>query len=56
MGVIDFSLYLCNPGLNEKSPQEETEGNAKMAAILDQKNYLEELNSHLKYVQFILNT
>jgi hypothetical protein len=25
-----------------------SQGNAKMAAILDQKNYLEELNRHLK--------
>ncbi|XP_074648129.1 RUN and FYVE domain-containing protein 2-like [Tubulanus polymorphus] len=50
MGVIDFSLYLKDSNLTDmRSPEEENcvEGNAKMAAILDQKNYLEELNRHL---------
>ncbi|XP_064631483.1 RUN and FYVE domain-containing protein 2-like isoform X2 [Lineus longissimus] len=56
MGVIDFSLYLRdqrNQFSDQLSPQspdmESAEGhaNAKMAAILDQKNYLEELNRHL---------
>ncbi|KAJ8318467.1 hypothetical protein KUTeg_003558 [Tegillarca granosa] len=50
MGVIDFSLYLKESRLNDDvdSPEvESVEGKAKMATILDQKNYLEELNRHL---------
>ncbi|ELU06548.1 hypothetical protein CAPTEDRAFT_90707 [Capitella teleta] len=43
MGVIDFSLYL-NQSFQPETSEEES---AKMAAILDQKNYLEELNRHL---------
>ncbi|XP_023933145.1 RUN and FYVE domain-containing protein 2 isoform X3 [Lingula anatina] len=48
MGVIDFSLYLKdNSFLGQNEEEDGSEGNAKMAAILDQKNYLEELNRHL---------
>lgn len=54
-GVIDFSLYLRTS--SRTSPEEEsatlaaiesTAGN--MSAVLDQKNYIEELNRHLKFV------
>lgn len=54
-GVIDFSLYLRTS--SRTSPEEEssqlaaiesTVGN--MSAVLDQKNYIEELNRHLKCV------
>ncbi|ESO02721.1 hypothetical protein HELRODRAFT_65557 [Helobdella robusta] len=45
MGVIDFSLYLKeNQSLSTRSNMEMSK---QMAAILDQKNYLEELNRHL---------
>ncbi|XP_021347507.1 RUN and FYVE domain-containing protein 2-like isoform X2 [Mizuhopecten yessoensis] len=48
MGVIDFSLYLKDTRLHDQSPDEDSaEGKSKMATILDQKNYLEELNRHL---------
>ncbi|XP_060076740.1 RUN and FYVE domain-containing protein 2-like [Ylistrum balloti] len=48
MGVIDFSLYLKDSRLHDQSPDEDSaEGKSKMATILDQKNYLEELNRHL---------
>uniref|UniRef100_A0A2I3HPU7 RUN domain-containing protein n=1 Tax=Nomascus leucogenys TaxID=61853 RepID=A0A2I3HPU7_NOMLE len=43
VGVIDFSMYLKN--------EEDTgnkERNVQIAAILDQKNYVEELNRQLK--------
>ncbi|KAK2192262.1 hypothetical protein NP493_35g01051 [Ridgeia piscesae] len=46
LGVIDFSLYLQDR-IKIQSPEDESQGQAKMAAILDQKNYLEELNRHL---------
>ncbi|KAI0229452.1 Protein RUFY3 [Lamellibrachia satsuma] len=46
LGVIDFSLYLQDR-VKIQSPEDESQGQAKMAAILDQKNYLEELNRHL---------
>ncbi|XP_012288981.1 RUN and FYVE domain-containing protein 2 isoform X2 [Orussus abietinus] len=46
-GVIDFSLYLRNsnhvPG---ESPDDELESD-NMTTVLDQKNYIEELNRHL---------
>lgn len=48
-GVIDFSLYLRSS--SRTSPEEEhpaIEGGT-MTAVLDQKNYIEELNRHLKY-------
>ncbi|XP_062617136.1 RUN and FYVE domain-containing protein 2-like isoform X2 [Saccostrea cucullata] len=48
MGVIDFSLYLNNRINDDLSPENESpETKNKMATILDQKNYLEELNRHL---------
>ncbi|XP_070184630.1 RUN and FYVE domain-containing protein 2-like, partial [Littorina saxatilis] len=49
MGVIDFSLYMKDSSFNGQSNEEgeDEEGNSKMATILDQKNYLEELNRHL---------
>ncbi|PVD39571.1 hypothetical protein C0Q70_02206 [Pomacea canaliculata] len=48
MGVIDFSLYMREQynGLTEEDG-DSVEGQSKMATILDQKNYLEELNRHL---------
>ncbi|ESO87041.1 hypothetical protein LOTGIDRAFT_107183 [Lottia gigantea] len=47
MGVIDFSLYLKGNFNNSADDEETVDGNARMATILDQKNYLEELNRHL---------
>ncbi|KAJ3580637.1 hypothetical protein NHX12_034335 [Muraenolepis orangiensis] len=43
VGVIDFSMYLKDSGQSSKS----TEGDGQITAILDQKNYVEELNRHL---------
>ncbi|KAF7648981.1 hypothetical protein LDENG_00149210 [Lucifuga dentata] len=43
VGVIDFSMYLKDGGHSNKS----TEGDGQITAILDQKNYVEELNRHL---------
>lgn len=48
MGVIDFSLYLRNTGA-DTSPEDSQE-QTDMTTVLDQKNYIEELNRHLKYV------
>lgn len=51
-GVIDFSLYLRSS--TRGSPDEEREqrhaiqAEGNMTAVLDQKNYIEELNRHLK--------
>jgi RUN and FYVE domain-containing protein 1 len=48
-GVIDFSLYLRSS--TRTSPEEDNnivEGSGTMTAVLDQKNYIEELNRHLK--------
>ncbi|XP_053974457.1 protein RUFY3 isoform X4 [Hylaeus volcanicus] len=46
-GVIDFSLYLRNSNhIPGESPDEEVE-NDNMTTVLDQKNYIEELNRHL---------
>lgn len=48
-GVIDFSLYLRSS--TRASPEDDTvviEGSGNMTAVLDQKNYIEELNRHLK--------
>lgn len=52
-GVIDFSLYLRSS--SRASPEDDVqaiEGVAvgNMTAVLDQKNYIEELNRHLKCV------
>ncbi|XP_017869021.1 PREDICTED: RUN and FYVE domain-containing protein 2 isoform X3 [Drosophila arizonae] len=54
-GVIDFSLYLRsssrNAEVNEESnapvAQLDDAGQGNMIAVLDQKNYIEELNRHL---------
>ncbi|XP_076021326.1 protein RUFY3 isoform X2 [Genypterus blacodes] len=43
VGVIDFSMYLKDGGHSNKS----AEGDGQITAILDQKNYVEELNRHL---------
>lgn len=49
-GVIDFSLYLRTS--SRASPDDDIPTNAlepgNMTAVLDQKNYIEELNRHLK--------
>ncbi|XP_076659419.1 protein RUFY3 isoform X2 [Halictus rubicundus] len=46
-GVIDFSLYLRNSNhIPGESPDDEV-GNDNMTTVLDQKNYIEELNRHL---------
>lgn len=49
IGVIDFGLYLKENSqtLGVNTPMELSRGSKQMAAILDQKNYLEELNRHL---------
>lgn len=54
-GVIDFSLYLRSSSRNnddEESQQQQAaidaNGQGNMIAVLDQKNYIEELNRHLK--------
>ncbi|GBM96198.1 RUN and FYVE domain-containing protein 2 [Araneus ventricosus] len=44
-GVIDFSLYLREPN-GEVQPLEGVE-TSNFTAVLDQKNYIEELNRHL---------
>ncbi|XP_067616775.1 protein RUFY3 isoform X2 [Eurosta solidaginis] len=52
-GVIDFSLYLRSSSRSTDSNDEEinqtleTNGQNNMVAVLDQKNYIEELNRHL---------
>lgn len=58
-GVIDFSLYLRTS--SRASPDEENIPIAaidgpvgNMSAVLDQKNYIEELNRHLKYEWLLL--
>ncbi|XP_063051618.1 protein RUFY3 isoform X2 [Engraulis encrasicolus] len=43
VGVIDFSMYLKDGGHSSKT----AEGDGQITAILDQKNYVEELNRHL---------
>nr|XP_012144178.1 PREDICTED: protein RUFY3 isoform X4 [Megachile rotundata] len=46
-GVIDFSIYLRNSNhIPGESPDDELE-NDNMTTVLDQKNYIEELNRHL---------
>uniref|UniRef100_A0A8C2L3L3 RUN and FYVE domain containing 2 n=1 Tax=Cyprinus carpio TaxID=7962 RepID=A0A8C2L3L3_CYPCA len=51
VGVIDFSMYLKNDIDDYRSE----ERNGQIAAILDQKNYVEELNRQLKYTVFNIN-
>nr|KAG5685667.1 hypothetical protein BaRGS_012430 [Batillaria attramentaria] len=47
-GWIDFSLYMKDSQFNGSNNEDgDSEGQSKMATILDQKNYLEELNRHL---------
>lgn len=57
MGVIDFSLYLrrgpaCSPGSMSEPAGHNTTTTAtdqeNLTTVLDQKNYIEELNRHLK--------
>lgn len=48
-GVIDFSLYLRSSTKNSpEDDQVEENLSGNMTAVLDQKNYIEELNRHLK--------
>ncbi|NXC47514.1 RUFY3 protein, partial [Penelope pileata] len=42
VGVIDFSMYL-----KDGNSTKDSEGDGQITAILDQKNYVEELNRHL---------
>nr|CAG4644696.1 EOG090X043H [Leptodora kindtii] len=46
-GVIDFSLYLRSGASNSSAPAVDAVESASMTAVLDQKNYVEELNRHL---------
>uniref|UniRef100_A0A1A9V3E8 RUN domain-containing protein n=1 Tax=Glossina austeni TaxID=7395 RepID=A0A1A9V3E8_GLOAU len=53
-GVIDFSLYLRSSSRNNDDDDDEdtnqildANGQGNMIAVLDQKNYIEELNRHL---------
>ncbi|XP_053946424.1 protein RUFY3 isoform X2 [Anastrepha ludens] len=51
-GVIDFSLYLRSSSRSTDNDEEinqslEANGQGNMIAVLDQKNYIEELNRHL---------
>lgn len=52
-GVIDFSLYLRSNHQNNNivgdTPDSDVEYD-NMSTVLDQKNYIEELNRHLKLV------
>lgn len=51
-GVIDFSLYLRTSSRTSPDDDVHVPSNAlepgNMSAVLDQKNYIEELNRHLK--------
>lgn len=51
-GVIDFSLYLRSSRSSESPDDEVHDQTNKFDSVLDQKNYIEELNRHLKYVYF----
>nr|CAG4646952.1 EOG090X043H [Megafenestra aurita] len=46
-GVIDFSLYLRTGGNNTVNAVNDSVDSSSMTAVLDQKNYVEELNRHL---------
>lgn len=60
-GVIDFSLYLRSSSRNAEANEEpnaapatlDAAGQGNMIAVLDQKNYIEELNRHLKCVHSV---
>jgi len=45
-GVIDFSLYLRSSRSSDSVDEDAEPSN--MDSVLDQKNYIEELNRHLK--------
>lgn len=49
LGVIDFSLYLKNSNKSDSfdGENEQSTEQPNMMALLDQKNYIEELNRHL---------
>ena len=52
-GVIDFSLYLRTKremveDTTSLRSDQESEADTNMSTVLDQKNYIEELNRHLK--------
>lgn len=54
--MIDFSLYLRSNHQNNHigdSPDSEIEYD-NMSTVLDQKNYVEELNRHLKLVVLVV--
>jgi len=48
-GVIDFSLYLRSStrGSPDEERHQQAPASGNMSAVLDQKNYIEELNRHL---------
>lgn len=46
-GVIDFSLYLRSSNHVSSESSNDEQGD-NMTTVLDQKNYIEELNRHLK--------
>nr|CAG4648582.1 EOG090X043H [Polyphemus pediculus] len=46
-GVIDFSLYLRSGSSNISGNSTSETDSSNMTAVLDQKNYVEELNRHL---------
>ncbi|XP_031333069.1 protein RUFY3-like isoform X4 [Photinus pyralis] len=46
-GVIDFSLYLRSSNQLSGEQMDEQLGEDNMTTVLDQKNYIEELNRHL---------
>ncbi|KAF2901020.1 hypothetical protein ILUMI_05160 [Ignelater luminosus] len=46
-GVIDFSLYLRSSHQMTGEPIDEQQNDDNMTTVLDQKNYIEELNRHL---------
>lgn len=48
-GVIDFSLYLRSSSRASPEDDQPAIEGGNMTAVLDQKNYIEELNRHLKY-------
>lgn len=49
-GVIDFSLYLRSGSNNLGENTISETDSANITTVLDQKNYVEELNRHLSYI------
>jgi hypothetical protein len=48
-GLIDFSLYLRNSSSTSCDNDDVTDANDEsITAVLDQKNYIEEMNRHLE--------